>query len=137
MGPSGSHRSAPGSRRPSPDARPVRRRLSGGSARRRRGMAAQQDRRTVILRDPRATHTSPDLADAVAQVVRLCFGLLSIAQAVMLRNAEDSTLTVPERRPLMPAGDVADLVLGTAWGAARLSGRLATSGSRVVVPLIG
>jgi hypothetical protein len=100
-------------------------------------MPAQFDRQTVIVRAPQAVRTSPDIADAVAQAVRLCFGVLSIAQAVVLRTSEDPTVAARERRPLIPAVDVVDLLVGTAWGAARLSGRLATSGSRVVVPLVG
>jgi hypothetical protein len=100
-------------------------------------MPAQFDRQTVIVRVPQAVRTSPDIADAVAQAVRLCFGVLSIAQAVVLRTSEDPTVAARERRPLIPAVDVVDLLVGTAWGAARLSGRLATAGSRVVVPLVG
>jgi hypothetical protein len=91
----------------------------------------------VIVRDPTVARASPDIADVVAHVVGLCFGLLSIAQAVVLPSPEDPTINVRERRPLMPAGDAVDLLVGTAWAVARLSGRLATSGSRVVVPLVG
>jgi hypothetical protein len=36
----------------------------------------------------------------------------------------------------LPAVDLADLLLGTAWVATRLSGRLATAGTRGVVPLV-
>lgn len=100
-------------------------------------MPAPFDRQTVMVRAPQVAPTSPDLADAVAEVVRLCFGVLSIAQAVLLRSSATPTVAVPQQRPLMPAANVADLVIGTAWGAARLSGRLATSGTRVVVPLVG
>jgi hypothetical protein len=100
-------------------------------------MQAPFDGQSVIVRDPQAGRASPDIADAVAQAVRLCFGVLSIAQAVALRTSGEPTVAPQERRPLMPAVDVADLVVGTAWGAARLTGRLATSSSRVVVPLVG
>jgi hypothetical protein len=100
-------------------------------------MPAPFDRQSMLVLDPRSVHESPDIADAVAQAVRLFFGALSIAQAVALRTSAELTLAPRERRPSLPALDVADLLVGTAWGAARLSGRLATSGSRVVLPLIG
>jgi hypothetical protein len=100
-------------------------------------MPAQFDRQIVIVREPQDPRTSPDIADAVAHVVRLCFGFLSIAQAVVLRDSENSTVAVQQRPPLIPAVDAVDLLVGTAWGAARLSGRLARSSSRVVVPVVG
>ena len=36
----------------------------------------------------------------------------------------------------MPVSDVADVVVGTAWWAARLSGRVATAGTRVAAPVV-
>jgi hypothetical protein len=37
----------------------------------------------------------------------------------------------------MPVAEVADLVVGTAWGAARLTGRVAATGARIATPAIG
>jgi hypothetical protein len=100
-------------------------------------MSATVDRPGVIVPSTPASGASPDLADAVAQAVRLCFGVLSIAQAVALRPSVSSSAGSPERRASLSAADAADLVVGSAWAAARLSGRLATLGSRVLVPLAG
>jgi uncharacterized protein YjbI with pentapeptide repeats len=90
-----------------------------------------------IVKNPRAGRTSPDIADALAVAVQVCFGVVSIAQGVSLGTSGDPTVAPRDRRPRVSAADAADLLVGTAWGAARLSGRLATSGSRVVVPLVG
>ncbi len=98
-------------------------------------MPASVDRPGVIMLDPRTARPSSDTADQVAHALRVCFGALSIAQGVALRLAVDQTPVPKEQRPPAVAADVADLAMGTAWGVARLSGRLATSGSRVVLPL--
>ena len=95
------------------------------------------DRQGVIVRAAPAVRRSPDIADAVAQAVRVCFGVVSIAQSLALPSSKDSTGDPREGQQWMPAVDFADLMVGTAWGAVRLSGRLATSGSRVVIPLVG
>ena len=100
-------------------------------------MSAAVDRHGVIVPATPASAASPDLADAVAQVVRMCFGVLAIAEAVALRTAAASSAGTREQRASLPAMDAADLVVGSAWAAARLSGRLAASGSRVLVPLVG
>jgi hypothetical protein len=86
----------------------------------------------------RIAPASVDLADAVVQGVRAGFGVLSLALGVALRTLEESPQTLPRRSGLRaPASDVADVVVGTAWGAARLSGRLAATGARITAPALG
>jgi hypothetical protein len=98
-------------------------------------MADPAARQSVIVLDLSAPMASPDITDTVADAVRACFGLVSIALGVALRATADPPASAGGRRSLMSAVDVADLVVGTAWGAARLSGRLAASATRVAVPV--
>ena len=94
------------------------------------------DEERVIVLDPRPAPAAPDLADAVAQAVRVGFGLLSVGLGVALRTVGEPAAADAHPGARVPLVEVADLVVGTAWGAARLSGRLAAAGSRVAVPLI-
>jgi hypothetical protein len=88
--------------------------------------------------DVRVPPVSADLADVVAQGVKLGFGLVSLGLGVAMQTLGQPPATVPRRPgPQMPVSDVADLVVGTAWGAARLSGRLAATGARISAPLLG
>jgi hypothetical protein len=79
---------------------------------------------------------SPDVADAVAQAVRLGFGIVSLGLAVALRSLAATPPGRSGRGPRLPVSDVADVVVGTAWWAARLSGRVATAGTRVAAPVV-
>ena len=89
---------------------------------------------TVIVVDPRAGAPAADVQEAVAQAVRVCFGLVSVGLGVALRTAGDgSAVPRPRGTPVM---DAADVLVGTAWGVARLSGRVAVTGSRVAMPLV-
>src|SRR5664279_810175 len=100
-------------------------------------MAAPHEDKSQIVHDSRIA-PSVDLADAVAQGVRAGFGVLSLGLGVALRTLGESPATQPRQPGLrMPASDVADLLVGTAWGAARLSGRLAATGARVTAPALG
>jgi hypothetical protein len=79
-----------------------------------------------------------DLADALVQIVRAGFGALSLGLGVVLRSLAESAEAMPRQpRSAVAVPDVADLLLGTAWGAARLSGRLAATGARITTPLLG
>jgi hypothetical protein len=101
-------------------------------------MPAPPEHRSSIVDDSRMAPASVDLADAVVQGVRAGFGVLSIGIGVALRTLAESPETLPRRQGLrMPVGDVADLVVGTAWGAARLSGWAVTTGARITGPAIG
>jgi hypothetical protein len=91
-----------------------------------------------VAQDPHMAPVSADLADAVVQGVRAGFGVLSLGLGVALRTLAESGETVPPRSgPRVPASEVADFLVGTAWGAARLSGRLAATGARVTAPALG
>jgi hypothetical protein len=79
---------------------------------------------------------SPDVADAVAQAVRLGFGVVSLGLAVALRSLAATPPGRSGRGPRLPVSDAADVVVGTAWWAARLSGRVATAGTRVAAPVV-
>ena len=79
---------------------------------------------------------APDLAEAVNQAVRVAFGAVSLGLAVALRTLEETSPARGKSGAPMPVSDVADLVVGTAWGAARLSGRLAATGARVAAPVV-
>jgi hypothetical protein len=97
-----------------------------------------REQQSRILDGPRVAPASVDLADAVIQGVRAGFGVLSLGLGVALRTLGESPATVP--RPAgrrVPASEVADILLGTAWGAARLSGRMAARGVRIVAPVMG
>jgi uncharacterized protein YjbI with pentapeptide repeats len=101
-------------------------------------MPAPPEHHSPVVHDSRIAPASVDLADAVVQGVRAAFGILSLGIGVAVRTLGESPEAVPRRPGLrVPAADVADLVVGTAWGAARLSGRLAAAGARVTAPAIG
>ncbi len=91
---------------------------------------------TVIVVGPRPAPAPPDVQEAVAQAVQVAFGLLSVGISVVLRAAGEAPATPGTRRDATPLMDAADLLVGTAWGAARLSGRIAVTGSRVARPLV-
>ena len=74
----------------------------------------------------------PDAAETVAELVRVAFGLVAVGLGVALRTLEPApgpTRTV--RGSQLPVTELSDVVVGTAWGAARATGRLATAGGRV------
>src|SRR5450631_756838 len=101
-------------------------------------MSSPREDNSQIVHDSRSAPASVDLADAVVQGVRAGFGILSLAIGVALRTLGDSPETVPRQPGLrMPVSEVADLVVGTAWGAARLTGRVAAIGARIAAPAIG
>ena len=91
---------------------------------------------TVIVVGPRPAATPPDVQDAVAQAVKVVFGLVSVGLGVALRAAGEAPAGPVGRRAATPLMDAADVLVGTAWGAARLSGRIAITGSRVARPLV-
>ena len=91
---------------------------------------------TVIVVGPRPAPAPPDVQEAVAQAVQVAFGLLSVGISVVLRAAGEAPATPGTRRDATPLMDAADLLVGTAWGAARLSGRIAVTGSRIARPLV-
>src|SRR6478735_4820444 len=80
----------------------------------------------------------PDAADAVAELVQVTFGLVAVGLGVAFRTLEPvaGTSTRTVRGSRLPVTEVADVVVGTAWGAARVTGRLAVSGGRVVGPVV-
>ena len=92
-----------------------------------------------MVADSRIAPASVDLADAVVQGVRAGFGALSLGLGIALRTlGEESPQTLPRQPGLrMPASDVADIVIGTAWEAVRLSGRVAATGARIAGPVLG
>jgi hypothetical protein len=100
-------------------------------------MPEPADHEQLVVVDTLAAQPALELADAVTQVVRVGFGLVSVALAELIRAVEQAPRLPPERGPQVPADSVADLVVGTAWSAARLSGRLATTGTKVAAPIIG
>ena len=100
-------------------------------------MSTPRDHHTVV-HDLGSSPPAADVADAVAEGVKLGFGILSLGVGVALRTLMERPATVPGRPgPRIPASDVADLLVGTAWGAARLSGRLAVTGARITAPVVG
>ena len=100
-------------------------------------MPAPADHHSHLVPDSRMATGSVDLADAVIQSVRAGFGVVSVGIELALRTLAASPETVPRRSGLrMPVSDVADLMVGTAWGAARLSGRVVATGARITAPAI-
>jgi hypothetical protein len=90
-----------------------------------------------IVDGSRVAPASVDLADAVVQGVRAGFGVLALGLGVALRTLGESPATVPRQAGRrIPASEVADILLGTVWGAARLSGRMAATGARIVAPMM-
>jgi hypothetical protein len=101
-------------------------------------MPAPSERQSLIVHDSRTSQVSPDVADAVAQGVRVGFGIVALGLGVAIRALGEVPAHVPRQPgPRMPVSDVADLLVGTAWGTARLSGRLAATGARVAAPVLG
>ena len=101
-------------------------------------MSAPAEHSSRVVHDSRVAPASVDLADAVVQGVRAGFGVLSLGIGIALRTLGESPEPVPRQPGLrMPAAEVADIVVGTAWGAARLSGRLAATGARITAPALG
>jgi hypothetical protein len=80
----------------------------------------------------------PDAADAVAELVQVAFGLVAVGLGVAFRTLEPApgAATRTVRGSRLPATEVADVIVGTAWGAARVTGRLAVAGARVVGPVV-
>ena len=99
-------------------------------------MRQQRESSELTLARRDIAPASPDVADVVAQVVRLGFGLVSLGLAVALRSLGETPPIPRGSRPRLPVSDLADVVVGTGWWAARLSGRLANSGSRVAAPVV-
>ncbi|MEP7194843.1 MAG: hypothetical protein ABI903_18550 [Actinomycetota bacterium] len=90
-----------------------------------------------IVYDLSMAPASVELGEAVVQGVRAGFGILSLAIGVALRTLGESQETVPRQPGLrMPVAEAADLVVGTAWGAAQLTGRVAATGARIAAPAI-
>lgn len=80
----------------------------------------------------------PGAADAVAELVRVAFGLVAVGLGVALRTLEPTSASPNRtvRGSRLAVTEVADVVVGTAWGAARVTGRLAVTGGRVVGPVV-
>lgn len=101
-------------------------------------MTATRDQHRHIVPESRMAPSSFDLADAVVEGVQAAFGALSLGLEIALRTLAESPATMPRRPgPRMPVSEVADVLVGTAWGAARLSGRLAATGARITAPVLG
>lgn len=101
-------------------------------------MPEPREHRGHTVDGSRVAPASVDLADAVVQGVQAGFGALSLGIGVALRTLGESPAIVP--RPAgtrIPASDIADLLVGAAWGATRLSGRMAATGARIAAPLTG
>jgi hypothetical protein len=91
----------------------------------------------VVVHEPRPPVPAPDIADAVSQLVRVAFGIVTLGLGVVARAMDEAPGTVPRAGvPRLAASDVTDLAVASAWGAARLSGRVAASGSRVAAPFL-
>jgi hypothetical protein len=101
-------------------------------------MPATRDQHGHTMTESRLAPSTLDLADAVAEGVQAAFGALSLGLEVALRTLAESPTTVPRRPgPRIPVSEVADVLVGTAWGAARFSGRLAATGARITAPVLG
>jgi hypothetical protein len=103
-------------------------------------MPQSQHQPGPIVHQSRIAPASVDLTDAVAQGVRAGFGVLSLGLEVALRTLGESPAAMPamprKPGPRMPVSDVVDLMVGTAWGVARLTGRLAVAGARITAPVL-
>jgi uncharacterized protein YoaH (UPF0181 family) len=101
-------------------------------------MGQEGEGRDLTVTRQRVVVDPPDATEAVAELVRVAFGLVAVGIGVALRTLEPApaspTRTVRGSR--LPAYEVADAVLGTAWGAARVTGRVASAGGRVVGPVV-
>ena len=80
----------------------------------------------------------PDAADAVAELVRVAFGVVAVGLGVALRTLDPGSGSPARtvRGSRLPVTEVADVVVGTAWGAARVTGRVAVTGGRVAGPVV-
>jgi hypothetical protein len=101
-------------------------------------MEQQGEGRDLTITRARVVVDPPDAAEAVAELVRVAFGLVAVGLGVALRTLEPASAspTRTVRGSPLPAYEVADALLGTAWGAARVTGRLASAGGRVVGPVV-
>jgi hypothetical protein len=98
-------------------------------------MTAAGPEPTVIVVSPRPV-PAPAVQDALVQAVKVAFGLVAVGLGVALRAAGENPATSGRRGAASPVMDAADVLVGTAWGAARLSGRVAVGGARVARPLV-
>ncbi len=80
----------------------------------------------------------PYASEAVTELVRVAFGLVAVGLGVALRTLDPTSTptTRTVRGSGLPVTELADVVVGTAWGAARVSGRLASAGGRVAAPVV-
>lgn len=101
-----------------------------------RPVAAPLEPRAVVVLDTRPVEEPPEVAAAVTQVVRVGFGVVAVALDVLLRSLEGDRHGPGRGDRRSPVVDLADIVVGTAWGAARLSGRVASTGSRLASPVV-
>ncbi len=100
-------------------------------------MSGQNDQRAVRGPAPGASPPAPDLADALADAVRVGYGIAAVVVEVALRSLREPPSTKPgQPRSGLPAADVVDLVIGTAWGATKLSGAVAREGTRLAAPVL-
>ena len=76
------------------------------------------------------------MAAAVTQAVRVGFGVVALGLDLLVRSLEPDRPGGGRQGPRLPVADLADLAVGTAWGAARLSGRVASTGSRLASPVV-
>ena len=76
------------------------------------------------------------MAAAVTQAVRVGFGVVALGLDLLVRSLEPDRPGGSRQGPRLPVADLADLAVGTAWGAARLSGRVASTGSRLASPVV-
>jgi len=76
------------------------------------------------------------VAAAVTQAVRVGFGVVALSLDLLVRSLEPDRPGGSRQGPRLPVADLADLAVGTAWGAARLSGRVASTGSRLASPVV-
>ncbi|MGZ4638583.1 MAG: hypothetical protein ACXV2J_05940 [Actinomycetes bacterium] len=101
-------------------------------------MPGHPERMRVVVVDAPVAQRPADITDAVAQAVRVGFGLVSLGVGVALRTLAEAQSATPERATsVLPVAETADALIATAWGAARLSGRVAASGVRLAAPVLG
>jgi hypothetical protein len=80
----------------------------------------------------------PAATEAVAELVRVAFGLVAVGLGVALRTLEPAPASPGRtvRGARLPVTELADVVVGTAWGATRVTGRLAAAGGRLAAPVV-
>ena len=96
-------------------------------------MAEPGGESTVIVVTP-AGAPAADVQDAVAQAVKVAFGLCPSASA--WRSGRPVRPPPCRAAGPSPVPEAADVLVGTAWGVARVSGRIVATGSRVARPLV-